>query len=151
MVEKLLESFQIFEKEFKGYLVVNTFTTISPVEMMYDEICTLALDKFVSLIILPFYRKWLCDGNSVELEDESLRDLNYRVMERAPCSIGVLIERAQMTHIFSPKTPYNVCLLFIGGKDDREALIFTKRMIKSLEGDSKGCWRVSFIMNCWMR
>ncbi|CAK8532588.1 unnamed protein product [Lathyrus sativus] len=152
MAEKLLESFQIFEKEFKDCLVVNTFTAVSPAEMMYDDICTLALDKFTSLIILPFHRKWSCDGDSVELEDESLRDLNYRVMERAPCSVGVLIERAQMTHIFSPETPYNVCLLFIGGKDDREALILTKRMTKnphvkitvvrfmSLEGDSKGCW-----------
>ncbi|CAI8593710.1 unnamed protein product [Vicia faba] len=102
MAEKLLESFQIFENEFKGCLVVNTFTAISPAEMMYDDICTLALDKFTSLIILPFHRKWSCDGNSVELEDESLRDLNFRVMERAPC-----------------------------GKDDREALIFTKRMTKN--------------------
>lgn len=152
MAEKLLESFQIFEKEFKGCLLVNTFTAVSPAEMMYDDICTLALDKFTSLIILPFHRKWSCDGSSVELEDESLRDLNYRVMERAPCSVGVLIERAQMTHIFTLETPYNVCLLFIGGKDDREALIFTKRMTKnphvkvtvvrfmSLEVDSKKSW-----------
>jgi hypothetical protein len=131
MADKLLESFQSFEREFQDCLVVNSFTAISPLEMMYDDICTLALDKYTSLIILPFHRKWFCDGNSVELEDESLRDINYRVMERAPCSVGVLIERAQMTHIFSPETPYKVCLLFIGGKDDREALFFTKRMSKN--------------------
>lgn len=131
MAGKLLESFQSFEREFNDCLVVNTFTAISPAEMMYDDICTLALDKFTSLIILPFHRKWSSDGNSIELEDESLRDLNFRVMERAPCSVGVLIERAQMTHIFSPETPYNVCLMFIGGKDDREALFFTKRMTKN--------------------
>lgn len=132
MAEKLLDAFQSFESEFKGALVVNTFTAISPPEMMYDDICTLALDKFTSLIVLPFHRKLSCDGNSTsELEDESLRDLNYRVMERSPCSVGVLIERAQMTHIFSPETPYTVCLLFIGGKDDREALFFAKRMTKN--------------------
>ncbi|KAK2420946.1 cation/H antiporter [Trifolium repens] len=131
MADKLLESFQSFEREFENCLVVNAFTAISPLEMMYDDICTLALDKYTSLIILPFHRKWSCDGNSIELEDESLRDINYRVMERAPCSVGVLIERAQMTHIFSPETPYKVCLLFIGGKDDREALFFTKRMSKN--------------------
>ncbi|GAU26987.1 hypothetical protein TSUD_290380 [Trifolium subterraneum] len=102
MAEKLLESFQSLEREFQDCLVVNAFTAISPPEMMYDDICTLALDNFTSLIILPFHRQWSCDGNSVELEDESLRDINYRVMERAPC-----------------------------GKDDTEALFFTKRMTKN--------------------
>ncbi|PNX90938.1 hypothetical protein L195_g047066 [Trifolium pratense] len=102
MADKLLESFRSFEREFQDCLVVNAFTAISPPEMMYDDICTLALDNFTSLIILPFHRQWSCDGNSVELEDESLRDINYRVLERAPC-----------------------------GKDDREALFFTKRMTKN--------------------
>ncbi|GAU26984.1 hypothetical protein TSUD_290340 [Trifolium subterraneum] len=102
MADKLLESFQSLEREFQDCLAVNAFTAISPQEMMYEDICTLALDKLTSLIILPFHRQWSCDGNSVELEDESLRDINYRVMERAPC-----------------------------GKDDREALFFTKRMTKN--------------------
>ncbi|WJX71334.1 hypothetical protein P8452_55337 [Trifolium repens] len=102
IADKLLESFQSLEREFENCLVVNAFTAISPLEMMYDDICTLALDKYTSLIILPFHRKWSCDGNSIELEDESLRDINYRVMERAPW-----------------------------GKDDREALFFTKRMSKN--------------------
>ncbi|XP_029125221.1 cation/H(+) antiporter 8 [Cajanus cajan] len=131
MAEKLVDAFQNFEQEFKDALVVNTFTTISPAEMMYDDICTLALNKFTSLIVLPFHKKWSSDGSSVEIEDESLRELNYRVMERAPCSVGILIERAQMTHIFSPETPYMVCLLFVEGKDDREALYFAKRMMKN--------------------
>ncbi|KAG4388221.1 hypothetical protein GLYMA_09G128600v4 [Glycine max] len=131
MAEKLVDAFQNFEQEFKGALVVNTFTSISPQENMYDDICTLALDKFASLIVLPFHKKWSSDGNFIEIEDESLRELNYRVMERAPCSVGILIERAQMTHIFSPETPYTVCMLFIGGKDDREALFFAKRMTKN--------------------
>ncbi|KHN35660.1 Cation/H(+) antiporter 3 [Glycine soja] len=131
MAEKLVDAVQNFEQEFKGALVVNTFTSISPQENMYDDICTLALDKFASLIVLPFHKKWSSDGNFIEIEDESLRELNYRVMERAPCSVGILIERAQMTHIFSPETPYTVCMLFIGGKDDREALFFAKRMTKN--------------------
>ncbi|KAK7315154.1 hypothetical protein VNO77_33687 [Canavalia gladiata] len=131
MAEKLIDAFQNFEQEFKGALAVNSFTAISPAEMMYDDICTLALNKFTSLIVLPFHKKWSFDGNSIEIEDESLRELNFCVMERAPCSVGILIERAQMTHIFSPETPYTVCLLFIGGKDDREALFFAKRMTKN--------------------
>ena len=131
MADKLIDAFENFEQEFKDALVVNTFTSISPTEMMYDDICTLALNKFTSLIVLPFHKKWSSDGNCIETEDESLRELNFRVMLRAPCSVGILIERMQMTHIFSPETPYTVCMLFIGGKDDREALFFAKRMTKN--------------------
>ncbi|KAK7270909.1 hypothetical protein RJT34_26423 [Clitoria ternatea] len=131
MAGKLLDAFQNFEQEFNGALEVNAFTAISPSEMMYDDICTLALNKFTSLIVLPFHKQWSSDGNSIVLEDESLRELNFSVMERAPCSVGILIERAQMTHIFSPETPYTVCLFFIGGKDDKEALFFAKRMTKN--------------------
>ncbi|QCD94723.1 Cation/H+ exchanger [Vigna unguiculata] len=131
MADKLIDAFQNFEHEFNDALVVNTFTSISPTELMYDDICTLALNKFTSLIVLPFHKKWSSDGNSIEIEDESLRELNFRVMRRAPCSVGILIEKMQMTHIFSPETPYTVCMLFIGGKDDREALYFAKRMTKN--------------------
>ncbi|KAG4939605.1 hypothetical protein JHK82_045329 [Glycine max] len=52
----------------------------------YDDIYTLALTKFTSLIVLPFHKKWSYDGNCIEIEDETLRELNFRVMERAPCS-----------------------------------------------------------------
>jgi hypothetical protein len=60
MAEKLLESFRSFEREFQDCLVVSAFTAISPPEMMYDDICTLALDKLTSLIrhrtiIIHFY------------------------------------------------------------------------------------------------
>lgn len=129
--DNVLDAFKSFEQEFQGSLTVNTFTAVSPAEMMSDDICTLALDKLTSLIVLPFHRKWSLDGNSIELDDKSIRDLNHSVLERAPCSVGILIERAQMTHIFSPETPYSVCLIFVGGKDDREAFYFAKRMTKN--------------------
>ncbi|RDX97791.1 Cation/H(+) antiporter 4, partial [Mucuna pruriens] len=129
--DKVMDAFRNFEREFKDALQVSTFTSISPVELMYDDVCTLALNKHTSLIVLPFHKKWSSDGTGIEIEDETLRDLNFRVMDRAPCSVGILIERAQMTHVFSPETPYTVCLLFVGGKDDREALFFAKRMTKN--------------------
>lgn len=129
--DSLIVAFKSFEQEFKGALTVNSFTAVSPAEMMNDDICTLALDKLTSLIVLPFHKKWSSDGSNVELDDKSIRDLNHSVLERAPCSVGILIERETMTHIFSPETPYSVCLIFIGGRDDREAFHFAKRMTKN--------------------
>ncbi|KAH1206868.1 Cation/H(+) antiporter 8 [Glycine max] len=59
----------------------------------YDDIYTLALTKFTSLIVLPFHKKWSYDGNCVEIEDETLRELNFRVMERAPCSVALFFAK----------------------------------------------------------
>ncbi|XP_054788946.1 cation/H(+) antiporter 4-like [Prosopis cineraria] len=129
--DNVLDAFGSFEQEFHGALTTNTFTAVSPAEMMNDDICHLALDKLTSLIVLPFHQKWSSDGNNVELDDKSIRDLNHNVLDKAPCSVGILIERAQMSHMFSPETPYSICLIFIGGNDDREAFFIAKRMTKN--------------------
>ncbi|KAM7253496.1 hypothetical protein ACFE04_021650 [Oxalis oulophora] len=73
--------------------------------IFYEDICTLALDTSASLIVLPFQRRWYLDG-SVESEDKSIRMLNRTVQNRAPCSVGILVDR----------------------NDDREALIYAIRM-----------------------
>ncbi|KAK4275190.1 hypothetical protein QN277_018317 [Acacia crassicarpa] len=129
--DDVVDAFGSFEEEFTGALTVNVFTAVSPAEMMNDDICNLALDKMTSLIVLPFHRKWSSDGKSIELDDKSIKDLNHSVMDRAPCSVGILIEREQMSHVFSLETPYTVCLIFIGGRDDREAFSLAKRMTKN--------------------
>ncbi|CAN0887985.1 Cation/H(+) antiporter 4 [Linum grandiflorum] len=57
---------------------VNNFTSISQPEFMHDDICTLALDKSASLILIPFHVTWAFDGG-IESEDASVRMLNSKV------------------------------------------------------------------------
>ncbi|ESR40134.1 hypothetical protein CICLE_v10027514mg, partial [Citrus x clementina] len=66
-----------------GAVTVNTFTAVSPPSLMQDDICTLALDELASLIILPFDRT-------------CVRVLNSTVLEKAPCSLGILIDPGNM-------------------------------------------------------
>ncbi|PPD95318.1 hypothetical protein GOBAR_DD07654 [Gossypium barbadense] len=49
------------------------------------------------------------------------------VLDRAPCSIGILINRGERQKSMKLSS-YSVGILFLGGKDDREALILAKRM-----------------------
>ncbi|KAF4380467.1 hypothetical protein F8388_024760 [Cannabis sativa] len=125
-------SFKLFENSNWDAVQVNVFTAVSPRKLMYEDICIMALDKLTSLMILPFHRKWSPDGH-VELDDGMLRALNNSVLERAPCSVGILVTRSNSGRagplLSSQDTyRYSVAMVFLGGKDDREALTYAKRM-----------------------
>ncbi|KAL5577137.1 hypothetical protein UlMin_018836 [Ulmus minor] len=130
--ENVILSFTHFQRENHGAAFVNIFTSISPTDYMHEDICTLALDKLTSLIILPFHRKWTPDG-SIEFEDPTIRSVNCSVMERSPCSVAILVDRGHMESVesvASRQASYRVAMIFLGGSDDREALTFAKRMVK---------------------
>nr|XP_028959411.1 cation/H(+) antiporter 4-like [Malus domestica] len=131
--DNIIRSFVQFMKENEEAVFVHVFTAISPSLYMYDDVCTLALDKNTSLIILPFHRKWSVTNGSIESENQAARTLNCRVLETAPCSVGILVNRGHVkctNSSVSPAETYRVALVFIGGSDDWEALMFAKRMLR---------------------
>lgn len=129
--EDVILSFSHFQRNNPDSVTVNAFTAISPSKLMYEDICMLALDKVTSLIILPFHRKYSIDG-SIELEDNTLRTLNCSVLERAPCSVAILVNRGHIKRSTTTNVleSYNVAMVFLGGRDDREAVTLAKRMAK---------------------
>ncbi|XP_044496583.1 LOW QUALITY PROTEIN: cation/H(+) antiporter 4-like [Mangifera indica] len=132
--ENVILSFKKFEGNHFGAVTMNAFTAICPPELMHDDICILALDKLASLIVLPFHRTWYIDG-SLESEDHIIRNLNLKVLEKAPCSIGILIDHGSIRRpIYSDALTdsyHNVAMPFFGGNDDREALTLAKRMARN--------------------
>ncbi|EOA25184.1 hypothetical protein CARUB_v10018495mg [Capsella rubella] len=103
------------------------FTALTHENLMHDEICKLALEQATSMIIIPSGRKWAIDG-TFESEDEAMRRLNESLLKNAPCSIGILMDRGQFSCKGTKRYHINVGLIFIGGKDDREALSLVKKM-----------------------
>ncbi|KAK8514455.1 hypothetical protein V6N12_009161 [Hibiscus sabdariffa] len=129
-------AFRQYEENNRGLVTVNAFTAISPPKLMHEDVCTMALNKQTSFILVPFHRKWSIDG-SIEVENNVIRNLNRSVMDRAPCSVGILITRGVLDQkrkslkIPSRKSSsYSIGMLFLGGKDDREALTLAKRMAR---------------------
>ncbi|XP_023550239.1 cation/H(+) antiporter 4-like [Cucurbita pepo subsp. pepo] len=114
---------------------IEAFTAIVPKRLMHDDICTVAINKLTSLVILPFHRRWTREG-IVESEDNAIRALNCHVLELAPCSVGILIDRGYLSsyHSFehSNTSLLQVAMVFIGGQDDREAFSLARRMIKEM-------------------
>ncbi|CAJ1971222.1 unnamed protein product [Sphenostylis stenocarpa] len=130
--EDVIVAFDLFEHDNAGTALVNTYTAISPFRFMHDDICYLALDKLASIIILPFHVRWGEDG-SIESTDKNIRTLNSRVLERAPCSVGIIVTRgSSSTHNNNnnDNSIKRIAMIFLGGLDDREALCLAKRAIK---------------------
>ncbi|KAG6678160.1 hypothetical protein I3843_14G064400 [Carya illinoinensis] len=133
--EIVIKAFSHFKRDIQGAVSVNLFTVVSPSKVMAEDICTLALDKLASFIILPFHLKWSVDG-CVASEDSTIQTLNRNVLELAPCSVGILVYRghdynlgpSSKLMLSSDLSTYSVAMIFLGGNDDREALSFAKRM-----------------------
>ncbi|XVE71742.1 hypothetical protein DITRI_Ditri10aG0176300 [Diplodiscus trichospermus] len=134
--ENVVLAFNQFERNNWEAVSVNVFTAVSPPNLMYEDICNLALDKLTSFIILPFHRRWYIDG-SIESEDQTVRSLNCDILGRAPCSVGILVEGRRHLKRFNSEdtlsssdnaSSYSIAVIFLGGKDDREALALARRI-----------------------
>ncbi|KFK32329.1 hypothetical protein AALP_AA6G227900 [Arabis alpina] len=126
--ENVILSFEHFNRHVCSSISIDTFTCIANPNHMQDDICWLALDKAVTLIILPFHRTWSLDRTSVVADSEMIRFLNFHVLKQAPCSVGILVERHIVNKKQESQESLKVCAIFVGGKDDREALAYAKRM-----------------------
>ncbi|KAH1131935.1 hypothetical protein J1N35_003313 [Gossypium stocksii] len=132
--DNVMVAFKQFERDNLGAVSVNLFTAVSPSNLMYEDTCNLAMDRLTSFIILPFHRRWYSDG-SIESEYQTLRSLNFDILERAPCSVGILVEgrrnikgsNSKDTLSPSNSSSYAIAVIFLGGEDDREALALAKR------------------------
>ncbi|KAK9168015.1 hypothetical protein Syun_000155 [Stephania yunnanensis] len=130
----IVSTFRRFNHDNQSVVSVQAFTTISPYETMHDDICMTALDKGTSLIIMPFHKQWTADG-AVASSNPAVMTLNSNVLKRAPCSVAIFVDRDKMhgstktsaTRISSGIS--HVAFIFLGGPDDREALVYAQRMV----------------------
>lgn len=128
--EQIFSAFGKFEQLNEGRVVVcNSYKGISPYATMHNDVCSLALEKRTILIIIPFHKQWIY-GELVQTS-YAFRHLNKNVLEKAPCSVGVLLDRIKLKnprYIISELLLQRVAVLFFGGADDREALSYGQRM-----------------------
>lgn len=87
--------------------------------------CNLAEEKLVVLIVIPFHKQQTVDGG-MEVTNPAFRMVNQNVLAKAPCSIGILVERrlSGSTYFASNQASHHIAVLFIGGTYDREALSY---------------------------
>ncbi|OMO82946.1 Cation/H+ exchanger [Corchorus capsularis] len=127
--QHMINAFRLYEENNEGSVVINLFTSISPYATMHEEVCNLAFDKRVSMVIVPFHKQW---SESTQMEElpTSIRQVNKNILREIPCSVGILVDRGTLsgTSSLSSKTLYNIGMIFVEGPDDREALSYVMRM-----------------------
>ncbi|KAK7318439.1 hypothetical protein RJT34_03140 [Clitoria ternatea] len=126
--DHIINAFENYEQH-ASHISVQPLTAISPFSTMHEDVCNLAQDKRVSFIIIPFHKIRTIDGQ-MEITNAAFRSVNRNVLNSAPCSVGILVDRGlDSSNPFSTDDmSHNVALLFFGGADDREALSYAWRM-----------------------
>ena len=129
--DQIAESFEAMEVN-NDAMTVQTITAVSPYTTMHEDICALAEDKRVCFIILPYHKHLTPDGRMGE-GNSSHADINQNVLNHAPCSVGILVDRGmamvRSESFHGEATKRGVAMLFVGGPDDREALSYAWRMV----------------------
>ncbi|KAK4433384.1 Cation/H(+) antiporter 15 [Sesamum alatum] len=111
-------------------VTVQAFSAISHFQTVHDDICRLALDQNATILILPFHKHWEIDG-SIGSVNRSVQNMNIKVLDSAPCSVGILVDRGILTgslSILNNQAIYRVAVIYIGGPDDAESLCYGARM-----------------------
>ncbi|XVF60005.1 hypothetical protein PTKIN_Ptkin08bG0007700 [Pterospermum kingtungense] len=129
----VINAFKNLEEEHGDYVSVFPFVAISPPQTMHDDVCTIALDKVASLVIIPFYKRFYDDGAFHSCK-QAFKTANQNVLDQAPCSVALLVDRGNIrtkSAIWTCWSSYEVAVVFLGGPDDREALTLGIRMAGS--------------------
>ncbi|KAE8766676.1 cation/H(+) antiporter 15-like [Hordeum vulgare] len=115
-----------------------------------DAVCRHAGDAHAALLLLPCYREQRYDGKmACRLEER--RELNVGVLAKAPCTVGLLMDRPYRSNGASFQVPSSVdtststllhpcsdravrhviAAVFLGGADDREAVSVASRLAEN--------------------
>ncbi|KAH7288739.1 hypothetical protein KP509_31G039500 [Ceratopteris richardii] len=102
---------------------------ISQLEDMHVDVCNLAMEKRATLLIMPLNMFQREDG-TVEYANQLLVKLTQRVLQYAPCSVGIYVDKGLWgsMELSEASGDHKVAMIFFGGPDDREALAFAFRI-----------------------
>ncbi|KAK7305482.1 hypothetical protein VNO77_43388 [Canavalia gladiata] len=122
--------FDRFQLHNTGCVTLKCFTAIAPYASVHDDICFMAMDTKSNIVIMPFHKRWGIEEHHV-FSDASIRTLNQKVLNKVPCSVGILIDRSHMSGkllVVYEKSFCEIAMAYLGGGDDQEALSYSLRM-----------------------
>lgn len=128
----ILNALRQYQQRSGESTTVRSFTSVSDFKWMHEDICRVAMEKRTNIVILPFHKQWAIDG-TVGSVNPSIRNMNINVIEKAPCSVAILIDRGILAGtgtVLASQYIYHVAVIFVGGEDDAESLAYGARMAK---------------------
>ncbi|MCL7046373.1 hypothetical protein MKW94_023575 [Papaver nudicaule] len=125
--DQIVVAFETLEQ--LSHVSIRPMTSISALSSMHEDICASAMSKKAAIIILPFHKHQRVDG-ALETTRAEFRWVNHRVLQNAPCSVGILVDRSLggASQVSARDVSSSITVIFFGGRDDREALAYAVRM-----------------------
>ncbi|MBA0714677.1 hypothetical protein Golax_013636 [Gossypium laxum] len=129
--DNIINAFESFEQH-SSFVSIHPLTAISPYNSIHEDIYSVAEDKRVALVIIPFHKQQTVDGG-MEGTNPAFGSVNQNLLAKAPCSVGILVDRgvSGSARVAANEVSRQVCVLFFGGPDDREALAYGWRMCEN--------------------
>ncbi|KAL3522668.1 hypothetical protein ACH5RR_015502 [Cinchona calisaya] len=128
--DQMIAAFEKLEQE-NNMFSVQPLTAMSDYATMHEDVCSIAEEKRVTLIMLPFHRRQTVH-NRMEDMNPVYKEINDNILAKAPCSVGILVDRGIGMSFKKEGDAENdnirVSMIYIGGADDREALTLAWRM-----------------------
>lgn len=126
--DHIINAFENYVQQ-ASHISVQPMSVVSPYSTMHEDICNVAQDKRVAFIVVPFHKQQMVDGGMQDM-NTSFRTVNRNVLTKAPCSVGILVDRGFnfCNHLAPDQKAHHVAVLFFGGPDDRESLSYGWRM-----------------------
>lgn len=125
------KAFQTIQEIRRDVIKVHSFTSVAPKRSMYQDVCELALNKKACMIVLPFNVSLGSVAGS-DMVQNNVKSLNFTVLDHAPCSVAVLVDKGNFkppnSRMSVANMKYHFAMLFLGGADAREALSCADRM-----------------------
>ncbi|WJX55545.1 hypothetical protein P8452_41310 [Trifolium repens] len=122
-LENINNVFKAFGEAYDA-IRLQTLNVVSAYATIHEDIYNSANEKRTSLIILPFHKQISSEG-ALETTNIAYQGINLNVMQSAPCSVGIFVDR-DLGQFLERK--FCICMIFVGGPDDREALAVAWRM-----------------------
>ncbi|KAK1263638.1 Cation/H(+) antiporter 28 [Acorus gramineus] len=117
-----------YERECEGEVRVRRTIAVSELESMHEDVCNAAEELAATLIVLPFHKRIRVDGGMDASADAGFQMVNQKVLRHAPCSVAILVDRGLARVHHASASIATVAVVFIGGRDDREALAYAERI-----------------------
>ncbi|KAK8937901.1 Cation/H(+) antiporter 28 [Platanthera guangdongensis] len=130
--EQIGFALEAYGQESGDGVTVRRILAVSAFDHMHQDICSAARECMAALVVLPFHCRQRVDGE-MEAGHPGHRIINQKVLEGSPCSVGILVNRSLgrgPVSSLSVAGSHNICAVFIGGGDDREALAYATRMAR---------------------
>ncbi|KAK1305475.1 Cation/H(+) antiporter 28 [Acorus calamus] len=122
--EQIGAGIKAYERECDGGVTVRRLLAVSKFASMHEDVCNAAEDVAAVLIVLPFHKSVIIAGGG--------HASFQQILKHAPCSVAILVDRGLGRAVGGAGTAscatQQVAVIFVGGRDDREALALTVRM-----------------------